>query len=116
MRLLTHNSLRCPAKESTKEKPLLLEIDDFEVGESDFQPEFLKAILPTLDWEAVEIEANAVGVEGIPTKWEESLLQDEDFLKAMHRLLLDVFVMEGTLICQETGKRFPIKKGIANMM
>jgi hypothetical protein len=56
----------------------LLEIEDFEVGESEYQPEFLKAILSSLDWEAVQIEAQAVfgriSVPGITDQFNPLLL------------------------------------------
>jgi uncharacterized protein YbaR (Trm112 family) len=41
---------------------------------------------------------------------------DEAFLKLVHKLLLDVHVLEGALICPETGRRFPITAGIPNML
>jgi multifunctional methyltransferase subunit TRM112 len=37
-------------------------------------------------------------------------------LQAMHNLLLDIHVIDGTLICPETGRRFPIAERIPNMM
>lgn len=41
---------------------------------------------------------------------------DEAFLRLTHKLLLDVHVTEGALICPETGRRFPIHEGIPNML
>jgi multifunctional methyltransferase subunit TRM112 len=116
MRLLTHNHLRCHAKDVTHGGPLLLEVTDFEVDETEYNVAFLQSILPTLDWNAVQIEAKAIGVDGIPTEWDPKLLNDDDFLRAMHRLLLDVHIVEGTLTCPESGRKFPIEKGIAKMM
>ncbi len=116
MRLLTHNHLRCQAKDVTHGGPLLLEVTDFEVAETDYNPDFLKHILPTLDWSGVKIVADAINVDGIPSSWDDKLLRDDDFLRAMHRLLLDVHIMEGTLTCPESGRKFPIQKGIPNMM
>lgn len=42
--------------------------------------------------------------------------QDEEFLRALHNTLFDVHVMEGALVCPETGRRFPINGGVPNMM
>ena len=41
---------------------------------------------------------------------------DEEFLKIMHRILLEYEIEEGELICPETGRSFPISKGIPNML
>jgi multifunctional methyltransferase subunit TRM112 len=41
---------------------------------------------------------------------------DDEFLKKMHRILLEYEVEEGELICPETGRKFPITKGIPNML
>ena len=115
MRLLTHNHLRCHAKDTVHGGPLLLEIDDFEVDDTEYNPEFLKHMLPTLNWNAIQIGAKAVGVDGIPTEWDQKLINDDDFLRAIHRLLIDIHIMEGTLTCPETGRKFPIEKGIPKM-
>ncbi len=42
--------------------------------------------------------------------------EDEEVLKKMHRILLEYEVEEGELICPETGRKFPISKGIPNML
>ena len=34
----------------------------------------------------------------------------------MHHVLLEIEVMEGNLVCPETGRKFPITKGIPNML
>jgi multifunctional methyltransferase subunit TRM112 len=40
----------------------------------------------------------------------------ESVLKALHFFLFDVHVVQGCLICPDTGRRFPIKDGIPNMI
>ena len=42
--------------------------------------------------------------------------EDEAFLRALHHVLLELEIMEGTLVCPETSKRFPIKEGIPSML
>lgn len=42
--------------------------------------------------------------------------QEEEFLRALHKTLFDVHVIEGALVCPETGRRFPINGGVPNMM
>lgn len=116
MRLLTHNSLKNPAKGVQKGYPLHLEVSAYEVIESDYNADFIKGVLPGLDWNGLCVGAQAVGFEGLPNVWEPSLLADDDFLQAMHRLLLDIHIKEGFLVCPESGKKFPIQGGIPNMM
>jgi multifunctional methyltransferase subunit TRM112 len=43
-------------------------------------------------------------------------LNDEEFLKRLHIVLLEVEIIEGELICPETGRKFPISNGIPNML
>ncbi len=116
MRLLTHNSLKCPAKGVAKGYPLQLTINDMEVDETEVKPDFIRNILPSLDWEGVLVAAAAVGFDGLPDVWDPSLLDDRDFILAMHRLLIDIHVVDGVLTCPETGKTFPIKAGIPDMI
>lgn len=54
--------------------------------------------------------------ESLPETISETIQKDEDFLKVMHRVLLEYEVEEGELICPETGRKFPISKGIPNML
>lgn len=44
------------------------------------------------------------------------LLEDSSFLQALHRVLMDMHVVEGTLVCPETGRRFAITKGVPDLM
>lgn len=54
--------------------------------------------------------------ETLPETMSETVQQDDDFLKTMHKVLLEYEVEEGELICPETGRKFPISKGIPNML
>mmetsp|Transcript_26088 Transcript_26088/g.44781 ORF Transcript_26088/g.44781 Transcript_26088/m.44781 type:complete len:123 (-) Transcript_26088:116-484(-) len=116
MRVLSHNSLKNPAKDVTTGYPLLLEIDDLEVVETDMNEAFIRMLLPTLDWKAVDIAAQAIGLKGIPAEYDPKFLEDKDFLLAMHNLLLDIHIIKGFLVCPESGRRFPIENRIVDMM
>ena len=54
--------------------------------------------------------------EKLPPEVPERFAQNEAFLKALHHVLLEVEIIEGQLICPETGKKFPIKEGIPSML
>lgn len=116
MRILSHNSLKCPAKDVTEGFPLKLEIEDLEVVETECNPEFIRSLLPTLDWPAITLAANAIGLKGIPAAFDVSLMEDSDFITAMHNLLLDIHIIKGFLVCPESGRRFPIENRIVDMM
>lgn len=46
----------------------------------------------------------------------ETILADNDMLRELHNLLFEIHVQEGSLICPESGRKFPIKDGIPNML
>ncbi|NWX43081.1 TR112 protein, partial [Steatornis caripensis] len=41
---------------------------------------------------------------------------DEAFLRRVHHVLLEVEVLEGVLQCPDSGREFPISRGIPNML
>ena len=116
MRLLSYISLRSHGKDVKVGYPLGLQIDDFEVIESECSEEFMKHIIPSLEWETLQKCAEVVGIEGLPAVYSAALLEDSDFLSFVHNLLLDIHVTKGTLICPDTGRTYPIADGIPNMM
>ena len=115
MRFLTHNSLRSRAKGAAGEQPLEIIVSDFEIDESESDIDFIKHILPTLDWNGVVLAAKSINFT-VPEVYDSSLAEDEDFLKLLYNLLIDVHVVTGTLKCTETGKIFPIENRIPNLM
>lgn len=40
----------------------------------------------------------------------------EEFLQQLHHVLFEVHVMDGSLVCPTTGRIFPVKDGIPNML
>jgi multifunctional methyltransferase subunit TRM112 len=41
---------------------------------------------------------------------------DPTVLEALHHVLFNIHIIEGDLICPDTGRKFPIKQGIPNMI
>jgi multifunctional methyltransferase subunit TRM112 len=41
---------------------------------------------------------------------------DDALLVSLHKVLFDIHIVEGFLICPDTGRRFPIKNSIPNMI
>jgi multifunctional methyltransferase subunit TRM112 len=57
------------------------------------------------------------GFESLPEEVTEPMLQeDEDFLHSFHHALLELVLEEGALVCPETGRRFPVHKGVPNLL
>lgn len=46
----------------------------------------------------------------------DEVVNNEEALKQAHHALLEIEVVNGDLICPETGKKFPISDGIPNML
>lgn len=122
MRILTYNHLKSPVKGVQKGYPLLIEIEELEVAETEELDEskidFIRSVLPDLDWEGVLLVSKQIeGFQGIlPDLFDESLLADDNFVEAMYRLLIDINIVKGKLICPESGKIFPIENGLPCMM
>lgn len=55
-------------------------------------------------------------VGSLPESVPENYAENEDFLRCVHKALLEVEVVEGSLVCPETGREFPIRNGIPNML
>ena len=41
---------------------------------------------------------------------------DDTVLSNLYKVLFDVYVIEGQLVCPDTGRKFPVKDGIPNMI
>ena len=41
---------------------------------------------------------------------------DANFMQALHCVLLELHVLEGSLVCPESGRVFPVSDGIPNML
>lgn len=117
MKLLTHNMLSCHIKGVRNGYPFVIEAVKVTEHEADFDPDFLKHIFPRINWPAFLQGAQSMGCrEGLPEEVAPELLEDEGFQKTFHRALLEVTLEEGALVCPESGRKFPVVKGIPNML
>mmetsp|Transcript_52209 Transcript_52209/g.166296 ORF Transcript_52209/g.166296 Transcript_52209/m.166296 type:complete len:123 (-) Transcript_52209:126-494(-) len=116
MKLMLHNMLTCNVKGVKNGYPLQIDAETVEEREVDFSPEFLKNIYPKVDWAVLRDAAIGLGKGPLPKEVTDEMLEDETFLKTFHNVLLEVQVEEGSLICPESGRKFPINKGIPNML
>lgn len=145
MKLLTLNFLTCAVrncKTSPAAFPLHVRDAELEVVELDFQPDFLRNVLPRLEIPALESVATELGlklpdisvlsqevgpsadVEMSDETAAESGKRDqqgarpaqEEVLKQLHRVLLETQIETGILVCGNCGHEYKIMEGIANFL
>lgn len=117
MKLLTHNMLTSHVKGVKNGYPLVINASKVEVRQVDFNSEFIARMLPRLEWPVVKQAALMLGHgDVIPDVLPSEQDRNEDFLKAAHHVLMEVEILEGALVCPETGRKFPITNGIPNML
>lgn len=77
-------------------------------------------MLARIQWEALLSACRDLGVTDLEaissSPCTEAADPNEDDLKKIHHVLFEIHVIEGTLICPESGRRFPVKDGIPNML
>ncbi|XP_037933754.1 multifunctional methyltransferase subunit TRM112-like protein [Teleopsis dalmanni] len=118
MKLSTYNFLTSSNIKGVKVGfPLKLKIAKKDVVETDFNPVFIERLIPKLDWATVCLAAQITGLEAdIPAEQPSNISENEELLKKLHHLLLEIDVIEGELQCPETGRVFPITEGVPNML
>ncbi|XP_054647188.1 multifunctional methyltransferase subunit TRM112-like protein isoform X2 [Dunckerocampus dactyliophorus] len=110
MKLLTHNMLTSHVKGVTKGYPLLIKATEVKVSEVEFNPQFVSRMIPKLEWSALVQAAEELGHrQDLPGDLVPDFENNEEFLKKVE-------VIEGCLQCPESGREFPISKGIPNML
>ncbi|KAJ4002043.1 Trm112p-domain-containing protein [Lentinula boryana] len=115
VRLITHNLLACHVKGCTSNNfPLQLQNVQIELRDADFNADFLKTFLPKLEWKALVESAKELGDTSLPVEQPEMF--DDDFLKNLHHVLLEIHIEEGTMICPNCKHSYPISNGIPNML
>jgi multifunctional methyltransferase subunit TRM112 len=148
MKLLTTNFLICAVKackSSPASFPLHFKDAVLERTEIDFNPLFITNILPRVNWDALTVTANELGlakmlpernpvdeegwyaeqegganekmeVEGEEQRKDVANGHKEETLKKLHNLLLETAVVEGKLVCGNCGFEYPIKDGVGNFL
>lgn len=90
MRLLTHNFMVCNVAKCDKNNfPLIIEVEKTVYRETDFHPDRVAACVKKLDWAGLYKTILSLGENNFPKDPTESL-QNEEFLKRLHRILFDV--------------------------
>mmetsp|Transcript_61951 Transcript_61951/g.108493 ORF Transcript_61951/g.108493 Transcript_61951/m.108493 type:complete len:138 (+) Transcript_61951:103-516(+) len=131
MRLLTHNILQCNKKGVTNGYPLIIRPVEMKYEESAFDKDFTASMIPKIEYGAllkalteVRGAAKFTGAEAmpeggppaLPDEFREEYKSDDGFLRKLHVALFDLHLVEGKLVCPESGREFPVEKGIPNML
>ncbi|XP_075426167.1 multifunctional methyltransferase subunit TRM112-like protein [Ascaphus truei] len=117
MKLLTHNMLQSHVTGVTRGFPLTIRADEVKLSSVDFSRDFVSRMIPKLEWEALVGAAESLGhLSDLPRQLQAGYENDEEFLRKVHHVLLEVEVIEGSLRCPESGTEFPITRGIPNML
>mmetsp|Transcript_21727 Transcript_21727/g.53888 ORF Transcript_21727/g.53888 Transcript_21727/m.53888 type:complete len:138 (-) Transcript_21727:2-415(-) len=131
MRLLTHNFLQSNVRGTTEGYPLKIEATKLIVESSPMDSVLVKKMLEKVNYPALvaaikdikdtpdldaEISVTLLKAPSIPSEAPSGDALDESALEALHFFLFDVHVVEGILQCPDTGRKFPIKDGIPNMI
>lgn len=117
MRLLTHNMLSSNIKGVTNGFPLLIEAEKVIERRVDLNADFLKNMFAKIEWKPLVDAAKAMGYAELPDETPEpAALESEELLSKFHHALLEIHLEEGALVCPETGRKFPVSKGIPNML
>ncbi|XP_027148742.1 multifunctional methyltransferase subunit TRM112 homolog A-like [Coffea eugenioides] len=116
MRLLTHNMLSSNIKGVTNGFPLRIEVEKVVEKSVDFNPDFLKNMFAKIEYKALVEASRIMGYAELPDHAEPSMLESDDFLRKFHHALMELHLEEGTLVCPETGRKFPVNKGVPNML
>lgn len=85
--------------------------------------DMVKRLIPKLEYSAVlkarqqlmEIcESSGIHLPELPNELPEEI--DDELATNLYRILFDIHVLEGNLVCPDTGRKFPVKEGIPNMI
>ena len=100
--------------------PLKIEAAKIVIEESPVDRDLIVRLLPKLEYSILWTAARQLSafcdepLPELPVELPEDL--DDATISALHTIMFDVHVMEGNLVCPDTGRKFPIKDGIPNMI
>ncbi|KAG0706415.1 hypothetical protein DFH29DRAFT_902263 [Suillus ampliporus] len=115
VRLITHNLLACHVKGCTTNNfPLVFQDVQVELQEAEFNPDFIRNMLPRLEWTALVNAAKQVGDTSLPP--EQPDMMDDELLQKLHHVLMEIHVTDGAMVCQNCNHVYPVSNGIPNML
>ncbi|TPX35282.1 hypothetical protein SmJEL517_g02239 [Synchytrium microbalum] len=73
-------------------------------------------MIPRLDWNALIKTSYSLGMDTLPETLPEEGDMDDEFLQALHHVLMEIRVVQGQMQCDGCGHIYPIKDSIPNML
>lgn len=117
VRLITHNLLACHVKGCDSNNfPLTFSDAEVEIRETEYNSEFLKGFFPKIEWKALVDSARQLGDVSLPETPPIDYDSNEEFLRALHHVLLEIHIQEGSMICPNCKHIYKIQSGIPNML
>ncbi|KAL5968319.1 hypothetical protein TSMEX_003911 [Taenia solium] len=120
MRLFTHNILTSRVLKSVKVGyPLAIKATKVDITPMEFEAKSTARFIPKIEWTVLKSAAEQIGADHVgqlPESIPDGYENNEEFLHQAHKALMEIDVIEGALVCPETGREFPIHNGIPNML
>jgi multifunctional methyltransferase subunit TRM112 len=128
MRLLTHNFLQSNVKHTENGYPLDIEAEKVVLEASPIDKDLVLKLWTKLDYTVLRNAVQQLSSSPASSEWQvqlpelpnvvslDELEQDDTLLSQIHTVLMDVHLLEGSLVCPDTGRKFPVKGGIPNMI
>lgn len=122
MRLLTHNFLQSNVKGTEKGYPLRIDKGaELLVEDSPVDRNLVIKMLSKLDYDVLvttteSLRQQDAGIPELPAKLPHASVLQEETVAMYHKVLFDVHLLNGHLVCPDTGRKFPVKDGIPNMI
>ena len=111
--------LKCNIRGVENGYPLIIEAETVEEIPSDFDADLIRTMLGKINWScfmSALSNLNVAEIDLLKDKPPEDMLASEDILLLIHKLLFDTHIQEANLVCPESGRKFPVKDGIPNML
>ncbi|KAL7711712.1 Trm112p-like protein [Entamoeba marina] len=118
MKLLTHNILICSKKScGINSYPLRVVATNVEKKETPLNADFLISLVNNerINWDGLVKGAADVGLL-VPPTLPPTFQNDQQFLQALHDVLIDFHIVDGELVCPCCGRKYLITNGIPNML
>ncbi|XP_026061077.1 multifunctional methyltransferase subunit TRM112-like protein isoform X1 [Carassius auratus] len=108
MKLLTHNMLTSHVQGVTKGYPLIIKATEVKVNELEFNAQFVSRMIPKLEWKALIQAAEWLGQsQDLPSTPKPNYESVEDFLRKVHRILLEVRRIRRTTFSKKLISQLP---------
>ena len=95
--------------------PLVLQPEETEFVELEFDAERVKKMLVRQEWEIMRNTVQKFD-ETLLEAVEATMIENEEFLRKVHRVIFELHINTGSLLCESCGRSYPIDNGIPNML